>query len=108
MALLKGKIDVCVASMHTINILKQTAPHLVKNLHIYHSLEGLMFSPIFYRRDLDKSLVDTLVKAAIEFGDTVEGKQLNMMFKLDGIKAVKASDYDADLKRAVTLGLMTK
>jgi len=106
--LLKGKIDVCVASLHTINTLKQTAPHLVKNLHIYHQLEGLMFSLIFYRDQVDDELKDTLVNESIAFGETIEGKQLLMMFKLDGIKAVTNKDYEADRQRAVKLGLIPK
>lgn len=102
--LLAKKIDVCVVSESSIEVLRETSPFLTGNLHILYRQEGLMFAPIFYREDMDPGLREELIKASFDFFNSPGGKQFMMMFKVDGISRVYDKDYDADRTRAVTLG----
>jgi len=102
--LLEKKVDACVVSESSIKILSETSPVLTQNLHVLYRQEGLMFAPIFYREDMDPELREELIKAAFDFFSTSSGKQFMMMFKVDGITRIVASDYDTDRQRAIKLG----
>lgn len=106
--LLRNKIDACSLSESTLNILKSTSPGISRKLIVLYKQEKLMFSPFFYRADLDKKLRNRIIKENLLFIKTIQGRQLLMMFKVDGLKPVKDEDYAADHKFAMELGYIKK
>ncbi|MFC1851134.1 phosphate/phosphite/phosphonate ABC transporter substrate-binding protein [candidate division CSSED10-310 bacterium] len=105
--ILKGAIDACAISLATLNTLKITSPGLVRNLHILHQQEGLMFAPFFNRADMDSALKEKIITETLAFSKTIEGRQLLMMFKVDDLKIVTDKDYEADRQRAIRLGYIS-
>jgi ABC-type phosphate/phosphonate transport system substrate-binding protein len=104
--LVVGKIDACIVSRDALDIFEATTPWIIQKIKVLDCLEGLMFAPIFQRKDLDEDMNKSLQEETILFFDTPQGKQFMMMFKVDGVKRVTGSDYDADRKRAIALGYL--
>ncbi|MFC1851465.1 phosphate/phosphite/phosphonate ABC transporter substrate-binding protein [candidate division CSSED10-310 bacterium] len=102
--LLTQKIDVCVVSLSTLKVLKNSSPWLVKGIVILYKQEGLMFAPIFYRADMDEKIREGLISGTIEFFKTTRGDQLMMMFKINGVQRVTDEEYEPDRQRALKLG----
>lgn len=101
--LLKKSIDICAISMNTLDTLKMTSPGLLTKIHVLQKEENLMYAPFFIRTDMDPALRKKIVDEALAFAKTIEGRQLLMMFKVDGITAVTMADYQADRQRAIDL-----
>ncbi|MFC1850793.1 phosphate/phosphite/phosphonate ABC transporter substrate-binding protein [candidate division CSSED10-310 bacterium] len=104
--LILGKLDVCVVSRATLDILAETAPGIIQKIHVLYHQDGLMFSPVFVRADMAEDLRAAIVQKSIEFTKTIEGKQLLMMFQIDSLAAVSDREYEKDKKRARRLGFI--
>lgn len=104
--LIKGVIDICAVTKATLKTLQITSPGIVKNVHILDELEGLMYAPFFYRNGLDPTLRDKVIEESLAFSKTIEGRQLLMMFKVDGLRAISDNDYHTDRERARKLGYL--
>lgn len=98
LAVFFGQADACVVPQEIFTTMGALNPQVTKRLTPIATSEDLLIGITFFRSDFDKRHKQEIESRAENLQNTVHGKQMLLLFKIDGIRRLDETALDS-LKR---------
>ncbi len=92
MAVFFGQADACIAADFAFGTLAKLNPQIENQLAILESSPEFIETVSLYRKNLDESIKNSITDAMCSMDDTIEGKQVRILFMIDGMVPADESD----------------